>query len=141
MQSINQNMSVLQLCDKNSTKVKSSEIWKTFAKASPSHYATLHNLNNNNNRFSGATTTDNTSRKIKSRDNEERKGVSEMIYKLLQYQGAPEVEIDKFNSNPLEHQYFFSMFNQVVEKKVSDQTGRLTRLLKFTGGEVKQKNW
>ena len=95
-------------------------------------------MNNNNNRFSGATITDNTSRKIKSRDDEERKGVSDMIYKLLQYQGALEIEIDKFNGNPLEHQYFFSMFNQVVEKKVSDQTGRLTRLLKFTGGEAKE---
>ena len=29
------------------------------------------------------------------------------------------------------------MLNQVLEKKVSDQTGRLTRLLKFTGGEAK----
>ena len=30
------------------------------------------------------------------------------------------------------------MFNQVVDIKVSDQTGRLTRLLKFAGGEVKE---
>ena len=30
------------------------------------------------------------------------------------------------------------MFNQVVEKKVSDQVGRLARLLKFTGGEAKE---
>ena len=30
------------------------------------------------------------------------------------------------------------MFNQVVEKKVSDQTRRLTILLKFTGGEGKE---
>ena len=35
------------------------------------------------------------------------------------------------------------MLNQVLEKKVSDQTGRLTRLLKFTGGEAKDliKHW
>ena len=44
---------------------------------------------------------------IRSRDNEERKEVSEMLYKLLQYQGAPGVETDKFNGNPLEYQFFF----------------------------------
>ena len=46
-----------------------------------------------------------------------------MMWKLLQYQGAPGVEIDKFNGNKLEYHYFVSMFNQVVEKKVSDKTG------------------
>ena len=60
-----------------------------------------------------------------------------MMCKLLQYQGGPEVETDKFNGNPLEYQYFVSMFKQVVEKKVSDQTGKLKRLLKFIGGEAK----
>ena len=45
------------------------------------------------------------------------------------------LEVD---GNLLEYQYFVSMFNQVVEKKVSDQMGRLTRLLKFTGGEAKE---
>ena len=30
------------------------------------------------------------------------------------------------------------MFNQVVEKKVNDQAGRLTRLLTFTGSEAKE---
>ena len=82
MQSINQNMNVLQLCYKNSTEVKSSEISETFAKASPSHSAVVHNLHNDNNRFIGARSTNNTSRIIK--------------------------------------------------------TGRLTRLLKFTGGEAKE---
>ena len=43
-----------------------------------------------------------------------------MKCKLLQYQGAPKVETDNF----------LSMFNQVVEKKVSDQIGRLTKLFK-----------
>ena len=61
-----------------------------------------------------------------------------MICKLLQYQGAPEVETDKFSENTVEYQCFGSMFNQVVEKKVSDQTGRLTGLLTFTGGKAKK---
>ena len=30
------------------------------------------------------------------------------------------------------------MLNQVVEKKISDQTRRLTRLLMFTGSEAKE---
>ena len=38
----------------------------------------------------------------------------------------------------MEYQYFVSMFNQVLEKKVSDQTGRLTRLSKVTGGEANE---
>ena len=138
MQSISQNMNVLQLCDKNSRRAKSSEISGTFAKASPSHSAAAHNLHNANSRFIGARITNNTSRTIRSRDHEERKGISEMICKLLQYQGALEVEIDTFNSNPLECQYFVSMLNQVVEKKISDQTGRLTRRLMFTGSEAKE---
>ena len=138
MQSMNQTMNVLQLCDKNSMKVKSSEISETFAKVSSSHSAAVHNLHNDNNRFIGARSTDNTSRTIRSSDDAERKGVSEMTCKFLQYQRAPQVEIDKFNGNPLEYQYFVLIFNQVVEKKISDRTGRLTRLLKFTVGEAKE---
>ena len=60
-----------------------------------------------------------------------------MIWKLLQYLEALEIEIDKSSGNPSEHQYFVSMFNQVVEKKVNNQLARLTKLLKFTGGEAK----
>ena len=46
----------------------------------------MYNLhNNNNNRFIGAKTTDNTSITIRNRDDEERKEVSEMICKLLQH--------------------------------------------------------
>ena len=83
MQSINQNMNVLQLCDKNSTRVKASDISQTFAKGSPLHSAAVHNLDNNNNRFIYTRITVNTSKTIKSRDDEERKGVSETICKLL----------------------------------------------------------
>ena len=111
MQSIDQNINVLQLCHKNITRVKSSEISDTFSKASLSHSAAVHNLHNDNSRFIGARITDNTSRTVRSRDDEERKMVSETICKLLQYQGALEVETDKFNGNPLEYQFFVSMLN------------------------------
>ena len=57
---------------------------------------------------------------------------------MLQYQGALEVEIGKFSGNPLEYHYFVSMFSQAVEKKVSDQTGRLIKQLKFTDGEARE---
>ena len=139
IQSIKQNMNVLQHSNKKCARLKASDISETFAKASLSHCAAVHNLSNDNNRFIGARITDSRTKiTIRSREDGERKGVSEIIYKLLQYQGDPEVEIDKFNGNPLEYQYSVSMFNQVLEMKVSDQTRRLTRLLKFTGGEAKE---
>ena len=47
-------MNVLQVCDKNSTKVKCSKISETFAKASPSYSAAVHNLHNDNKWFIGA---------------------------------------------------------------------------------------
>ena len=77
-------------------------IYQTFAKASPLHSAAIHNLRNNN-RFVGTRITNNTSIKIKIRDDKERKGVSEVIWKLLQYQGAPEIVTDMFSGNPLEY--------------------------------------
>ena len=108
MQSIHQNMNLLPLCDKNSTTVKASDISETSAKASPLNSVTALNLhnNNNNNRFIGSKLKDNTSKTVRSRDDEERKGVSEIICKLLQYLEVPEVEIDRFSGNLLDYQYF-----------------------------------
>ena len=60
-----------------------------------------------------------------------------MICKLFQLQGAPEVEVDKFSGTPLEYQYFSATFREVVERKIKDPVGRLTRLMKFTDGEAK----
>ena len=59
-----------------------------------------------------------------------------MIYRLFQRQGAPEVEVDKFSGNPLKYQYFSTMFKEVVERRIKDPAGRLTRLIKFTDGEA-----
>ena len=120
---MNQNLNVLQLCHKHSTRVEYSKISETFANASSLHSEAVHNFNNDKSRFICVGIPDNPSRLIRSRDDEERKGFSKMMWKLLQYQGAPEVEIDKFNGNKLDYHYFVSMFNQVVEKKVSDKTG------------------
>ena len=68
---------------------------------------------------------------------EGQEGVTNMICKLFQQQGAPEVEVDKFSGNPLKYQYFSAMFKVVVERKIKDPAGRLTHLINFTDGEAK----
>ena len=102
----------------------------------------LNYLCENSCRFLGASTTEGNQRhskpaaENKSRD-EGQEGVANMICKLFQQQEAPEVEVDKFSGNPLEYQYFSTMFKEVVERKIKDPVGRLTRLIKFTDGEAK----
>ena len=138
MQSINKKkLNVLRLFDKESTIVKASDISESFAKAPPSHSVAAHNLHNNNS-FIGTKIIENTSKTARSKNDEERKGVFQIICELPQYQGSLEVEIDKYSGNPLEYQYFASVLNQVVEKKVNGQPGRLARLLSVTGVESKE---
>ena len=60
-----------------------------------------------------------------------------MLCKLIQQQGAPEVDTDTFSGDPLEYHYFMGVFKEVVEKKIEDQRGRLTRLIKCTAAEAK----
>ena len=60
-----------------------------------------------------------------------------MIYKPFQQQGALEVEVDKFSGDPLDYQYFSPVFKEVVERKIKDPVGRLTRPIKFTDDETK----
>ena len=45
--------------------------------------------------------------------------------------------MDRFSGNLLEYQYFSTVFKEVVERKIKDPVGRLTRLIKFTDGEAK----
>ena len=59
------------------------------------------------------------------------------MMKLVDLHTAPDVDIDVFNGDPLEYAYFRAAFRDVVERKVADQTGRLTRLLKYTSGDAK----
>jgi len=49
------------------------------------------------------------------------------------------VTIDISNGNPLELKYFITTFEEVVETKIADGKGRLTRLIQFTSGEAKDK--
>ena len=55
----------------------------------------------------------------------------EMIYKILQ-QAAPHVDIEKFDGNPINYQYFMRIFKEVVKERIEDARGRLIRLIKYT---------
>ena len=48
------------------------------------------------------------------------------------------MDIDHFDGNPLEYNYFIATFQEAVESKIDDPRGRLTRLIKFTEGEAKE---
>ena len=58
--------------------------------------------------------------------------------KLLNQQNAPELDIDIFDGDPMEIHHFMAIFLKVVERKVDDDQGRLTRLIKFTKGKAKE---
>ena len=76
--------------------------------------------------------------KNSSNDEDANHKTSSVLCKLLQQQAAPEVDIDCFNGNPLNYHYFMALFCEVVETKIEDPRGRLTRLLKYTVGEAKE---
>ena len=60
------------------------------------------------------------------------------LCKLLQLQAAPEVDMEQFDGNPLNYHYFMALFAEVVETKIEEPRGRLTRLIKFTTGEARE---
>ena len=57
----------------------------------------------------------------------------EVMMKLVDLHTAPGVDLDELRGDPLEYTYFRAAFRDVVERKVTDPRGRLTRLLKYTG--------
>ena len=61
-----------------------------------------------------------------------------MINKLLRQPAAPEVDIDAFTGDPTKCHYFLAVFKELVEKKIDDARGRLTRLIKYIDGEPKE---
>ena len=75
---------------------------------------------------------------------EETEGIDEStlhaatLYGLLNQQNAPNVDIDVFDGDPMEYQYFMATFREVGEKRIADPMGRLTRLIKYTSGEAKE---
>ena len=64
--------------------------------------------------------------------------MGKMLYHLVKEQSAPAINIEEFDGNQLHYNYFRSMFCEVVEKKIADPQGRLTRLIKLTTGEVSE---
>ena len=51
---------------------------------------------------------------------------------------APAIKVDSFDGDPLNYHYFMSTFEEVVENKIEDPLGRLTRLVQLTTGEAKE---
>ena len=63
--------------------------------------------------------------------------VADMLCKMMKQQSASEIDLDVFDENPLNFHYFIALFSEAVEEKIEDPRGRLTRLIKYTTGEVK----
>ena len=61
-----------------------------------------------------------------------------MLCRLIKEQSAPDVGIEEFDGNPLNLNYFRSMFHETVEKKIDDPKGGLTQLIKYTSGEARE---
>ena len=68
----------------------------------------------------------------------EYEDVSQMLCKLLKLHAAPEVDMEPFDGNALNYHYFMALFKEVVESKIDDPRGRLTRLIKYTTGDAKE---
>ena len=62
---------------------------------------------------------------------------TDMLCKFLKVQSAPDVDMECFDGNVLEYHYFMALFREVVESKIEDPRGRLTRLIKYTVGDAR----
>ena len=60
-----------------------------------------------------------------------------MMSTLFRQQAAPDVDINISSGDLVDYHYFIAVFEEVVEKKIDDPQGRLTRLMKYTYGEPK----
>ena len=56
---------------------------------------------------------------------------------FLNYMHVPKVELDKFDGNPPEYLTFIAVFDEMVDRKVTDGQVKLTRLLQYTSGPAK----
>ena len=61
-----------------------------------------------------------------------------MMSKLLKQQIAPDVDINIFIGDPVDYCYFNAVFEEVVQKKIENPRGRLTKLIKYTDGQPKE---
>ena len=49
-----------------------------------------------------------------------------------------EDQVAKLAADPLNYHYFMALFAEVVQTKIEEPRGRLTRLIKFTTGEARE---
>ena len=68
----------------------------------------------------------------------DQKNIKGMMCELLRQQAALELDIDMFDRNPMDFNYFIAVFKEVVENKVTDPRGRLTCLIKFIKEKAKE---
>ena len=71
-------------------------------------------------------------------DNKDEIDANEILCRQMRQQSAPEVDIDCFDGNPLNYQYFVAIFKDVVENRINEPCGQLIRLIKYTKGEPKE---
>ena len=64
--------------------------------------------------------------------------IAEVLCNLVKQQSAPDVDLDVFDGNPCEYDYFMTLFHELVEKRIEDPRGRLTHLIKYTKGDPKE---
>ena len=63
--------------------------------------------------------------------------IDQILCTMMRQQLAPEVDMEVYDGNPLNYNYFLATFKEVVENNIDDPRGRLTRLIKYTKGEAK----
>ena len=68
----------------------------------------------------------------------ESEDMSQMLCKLLKLCATPEVDMEPFDGSALNYHYFMALFKEVVESKIDDPSGRLTRPVKYNTGNAKE---
>ena len=48
------------------------------------------------------------------------------------------MDIETFDGNVLNYHYFVALFSEVIENKVDDPRGKLTRLINYTSGDARE---
>ena len=74
---------------------------------------------------------------VLSKKQDSDQGLQLAVTEMIKLQSAPKPDLDVFSGNPLDYPFFKASFKEVVESAVADQRGRLTRLIKYTSGDVK----
>ena len=63
---------------------------------------------------------------------------TEILCKVVKHKSAPYVDFNAFGGSLLEYHYFMMLFHEIVEKRIDNPRGKLTRLIKYTKGDAKE---